>query len=325
MNHSSKQQDDRSYDAGLHWIVRLRSDTVSAQDMQEFALWLAQDNSHKIAMDSMLDMWDDLGSVKQLPFSPQLTRPAANQRNWLAASVAVAACLVLAVFLWPQSEQHSKEFELQTALGERNRFELIDHSTLTLNTNSKVTVNYNTALRHIELVRGEAYFEVSPDADRPFEVDTGSVKVTALGTAFNIYRNDDVASITVIEGVVRVTELGVAGSRPGATEILHANQHLRAGPKGLQPASTVDVEHFTAWQEGKLIAREMPLPELIAQMERHRNIRILISDADVASLTISGVFELDQPEAILRALELSLDLQVVELDANTLQLLKTSH
>ena len=85
----------------------------------------------------------------------------------------------------------------------------------------------------------------------------------------------------------------------------------------------MDITSHIAWQQGKLIANEMPLLELVAQLERYRDTRILISDGDVAALTISGVFELDQPESILRALELSLDLEVVELDSKTVQLLKS--
>ncbi len=323
MNQRHTQSFERHCDTALGWIARLRGKAVSEQDAQAFALWLAENDSHKLAMDNMLEMWDDLGSVKSLPFPAQLTQPPANRRNWLAASMALAACLVLAIFMWPQSPAGPGQLEFFTAIGERQHYELDDRSRLTLNTNSKVTVAYDKTLRRIELVRGEAYFEVARDESRPFEVYTGSAKVTALGTAFNIYRRADTASITVTEGVVQVTELGTGG-RPAATEILHASQQLVATATGLKSASSVEVGRYTAWQEGKLIADNMPLPELIAQLGRYSGTRILITQGDVAALTISGVFQLDRPESILRALELSLDLQVVELGPSTLQLLKAS-
>ena len=323
MSYSHTQSFERDCDAALGWIARLRGKTVSEQDTQEFALWLAESASHKSAIDSMLEMWDDLGSVQSLPFPAQITQAAANQRNWLAASVAVAACLVLAIFMWPQSPAGPGQLEFLTAVGERQHFELDDQSILTLNTNSKVTVIYDENLRRIELVRGEAYFEVAKDVNRPFEVYTGNAKVTALGTAFNIYRRADSASITVTEGVVQVTEMG-SGGRPAATEILHASQQLVATSAGLESATSVEAGRYIAWQEGKLIADNMPLPELIAQLERYADTRILITGADVTARTVSGVFHLDRPESILRALELSLDLQVVELGPNTLQLIKAS-
>lgn len=86
----------------------------------------------------------------------------------------------------------------------------------------------------------------------------------------------------------------------------------------------MDLASHIAWQEGKLIAQEMKLPELVAQLERYRDTRILISDSDIAALTISGVFELGQPQSILRALELIHGLEVVELGPKTVQLLKSS-
>ena len=324
MNQNFTHNDERVRDTALSWIARLRADTVSELDRQEFALWLAQDSANKQAMDSMLDMWDDLGSVRKLPFPAQLTEPAANNRNWLAASVAVAASLVLAIFLWPQTPADITKVGFQTALGERRTVELEDHSALILNTDTRITVTYSDASRYIEMVRGEAYFEVSKDPDRPFIVNTGSAEVMALGTAFNIYRNGDSVSIAVTEGVVRVTELGITGARPAASEVLHANQHLSASRQGLDTPSSVDLASQLAWQEGKLIAHEMKLPELVAQLERYRDTRILISDSDIAALTISGVFELDQPDSILRALELIHGLEVVELGPKTVQLLKSS-
>ena len=84
------QSYDQSCETALSWIARLRVDEVSAQDQQSFALWLAEDSSHKVAMDAMLDMWDDLGTVREMPFPLQITEPASNQRNWFAASAAVA-------------------------------------------------------------------------------------------------------------------------------------------------------------------------------------------------------------------------------------------
>jgi transmembrane sensor len=322
MKGQKTHREDVACDAALSWIARLRSGPASERDTRDFALWLAED-SHRSAMDQMLEMWDDLGCVKNLPFPASYTQPAANQRNWLAASVAVAACLVLALFMWPQPAIDPVKLEFRTTMGERHSYQLEDQSTLTLNTNSKASVAYTAALRHIDLLRGEAYFEVHKDADRPFEVDVGNARVTALGTAFNIYRSGETATITVTEGVVRVTALGAAG-RPTATEILRANQYLTATDDGLQPVISVDVTNQTAWTQGKLIAEEMPLPELVRQLERYWDRRILIVDPEIARLTFSGVFELDQPQAVLNALQLSLDLEVVEVNERTLQLLKSS-
>ena len=323
-DHNNNTECDR--DTALGWIARFRSGSASDEDRAAFALWLAQDKNHKQAMDSMLDMWQDLASVQQMySDAPEGTpRKAANQsRHWLRASVATAACIALALFIWPQNTPDtSQPTYYQTALGEQLRIELDDGSTATLNTSSRLSVSFDKEQRHIDLLRGEAFFEVAKDPSRPFNVDAGSARVTAIGTAFNIYRGKQASSITVAEGVVRVTELGKTGGRAPATETLHANQQLKATEQGLQTATATDVSQHTAWQRGELIASEMTLFEFARQIERYHDTRILISDSSIAAMTISGVFPLDELDPILQALQLSLGLQVISLNDNTLQLIK---
>ncbi len=310
------------HDTALSWIARFRSGSAGDEDRQAFALWLAQDLRHKQAMDSMLDMWEDLASVRQM--YSRVPEKAANQsRYWLRASIATAACLAVALFIWPQNSLDSSAKQYyQTALGEQRTIELIDGSTVALNTNSRVSVNYSNERRSLELLRGEAYFEVAKDPTRPFDVDTGSARVTAIGTAFNIYRDRQNARITVTEGVVQVTELGDTGNRVPTTEILHANQQLDASDRGLRAATSTDVSHHTAWQRGELIAQDMTLTNFVRQIERYHDIHILITDSSIAAITISGVFTLNDLEPILQALQLSLGLEVIPVNDKILQLIK---
>lgn len=324
MGRNDTGSQDRLRDTALSWIARLRSDAVTDADRGDFALWLAEEDSHTRAMDEMLDMWDDLGSIKQMPIELNRTDHAANQGSWLAASVAIAASFVLAFFLWPTSISTDPALLFQTAIGERSTFTMKDDSVVTLNTDSKIRVRYSQSTRMIDLVRGEAFFEVAKNPDRPFEVNAGTAKVTALGTAFNIYRKKRGADITVTEGVIRVTELGDTGNRAPAIEVLHVNEYIRATDSGLEATDSVDTTSLIAWQSGKLIAKEMTVRDLVEQLARYQKTRILLSDGDIAAMTISGVFELDQPQSMMNALALSLGLQVVELNENTLQLLKPS-
>jgi transmembrane sensor len=206
-------------------------------------------------------------------------------------------------------------------MGEQRVIQLDDASTLTLNTNSHVSVSYAEDLRQLELLAGEAFFEVTPDAERPFSVDAGSARVTVLGTAFNIERNGDITEVTVTEGVVQVTE--VLGDSPApSSSVLRANQRLAATPEGLGELEAVEDDRDTAWLRGELVAYGMSLPALATELERYSDTRILFGDADVASLSVSGVFRLDDPEATIAAVALSLDLDVKSVDEDTVLLLK---
>ena len=323
MNQQGNDSYEQACDAALGWIARLRSDQSSQEDLQSFALWLNQDSSHHRAMDQMMELWGDLGVVSKLPLDNP-SREAANGPRWIAASVALAACLVLAVFLWPQtgSLPEPESTRYQTAMGERSTISLPDDSQVILNTDSSITVTYTEDQRHISLTQGEAWFEVAPNKQRPFHVDAGEARVTAIGTAFNIHLMDNGTDVTVTEGVVRVTELGQTGNRAPATEVLHINQRLFTGIGGWTVATSDDTSRQLAWQQGELVALEMPLPELLQQLQRYHPTRLLIGDPELADLTVSGVFKLDQPEATLKALEVTLDLETRALNQNTIQLLK---
>ena len=320
-----ESSDSLDCDAALGWIARLRSDAASDEDRQAFALWLAEDPGHGQAMDQMLDLWDDLGVVRHIPdLNPaaQDVTAAANSPRYWSWAAALVATVILGLLLWP-AQQGGRGGELfETALGEQRSVELSDRSRVMLNTATRLRVSFNDDQRVVTLLRGEAFFQVQADPQRPFHVDTGSTRITVLGTAFNVYRERDATDITVTEGVVRVTELGDTGGRAPATEILHINQQLHADRRGLHAVATADVGGQMAWQRGELVAEEMPLPELVRQLQRYHPTRILIVDPDVAALTVSGVFRLDNLEAILQALEVSLDLEAARLDDTSVQLLK---
>jgi transmembrane sensor len=315
-------QFEKNCDDALAWIARFRSTAATEDDRVDFALWLAEDG-HRAAMDQMLELWDDTAVLQVMPLDTALVTPAANQRRWFVAAVAAAACLVVAITLWPLVPTETPVQYYQSAKGEQKTIQLDDASTIALNTNSRIAVSYSDEQRYIELTRGEAFFTVASDPQRPFHVDAGVARATALGTAFNVYRNDsEKVDITVVEGTVQVTELGSSSSRAPASDILKANQHIVADKSGLQAREAIDAYRQLAWQRGEILAEQLPLHELIHQIERYSDVHILLGSRDLAMLSVSGVFRVDQPDLILAALERSLNLRVLPIDDTTVQLLK---
>lgn len=318
---------DSDCDQALGWIARFRGDSVSDEDRQQFALWMAEEPTRRHAMDEMLNLWDDLGAVEALPFPETDTRPAANQSRWFQAGAAMAAaCLIAAVALWPFSTSQTPVAEkLQTALGEQRTFELSDGSQVTLNTDSRMTVSFSAEERRVELVAGEAFFEVTSDKERPFTVDAGVADATVVGTAFNIYRTETATAITVTEGVVRVTENNTISLSHPASNILRADEQMIATRAGLENVRTVEPGPLVAWRNWELVANDMRLYDLVEELRRYDDRRVIFGDRSIASLRVSGVFPLDRPDALLQAVSLALELQVVQLDGNVVQLLKAAN
>ncbi len=308
-------------DQAAEWLALLRSDRCTEEDRGAFAVWLAMDKSHSQAMDRTLDLWDDLQALQYMPdaaFEPAVNH---HRRQWLAGGLALAATVALAAVLLPRFDQSEASLQFQTAMGEQSTVELADGSTVLLNTDTRISVSYTEERRDIDLLQGEAYFSVVSDSQRPFVVNSGAADVAAVGTAFNIYRAQDDARITVSEGVVRVTERNAPSTRAAATELLHANQAMTASPAGLADVTIVNTGDVLAWQQGKIIAHEMPLPELAAQIERYFDTDIVITDPAVAAHTVSGDFDLDAPDSLLTAVAVSLNLQLDWIDSKTVRLL----
>lgn len=319
------------HERAAFWVARLRSDSCTEDDLQEFALWLSASTEHQSAMDSMLELWDDLVVLEHLPTdleerrtgSPQDVVPT-ERRQWLKFGLAAAACALFVAMLIPVFESGAQTDIYQTALGERQEVQLADGSTVTLNTDSKITVNLAGDLRHVVLNRGEVFFKVQRDTERAFVVEAGSAEVRVMGTAFNIHLQGDRSDITVTEGVVRVTETGNPANRAAVSELLYANQGISSDSNGLVVVEAVDIVSSTAWRDGKIVALGMPLSELVQEIGRYHDLNILIAEPELAQTLVSGVFPLDNADAILAALEHSIGIIAMELEDHSILLIKTS-
>lgn len=305
-------------DRACQWIARLQADDASEADRQEFALWLAANPAHRQAMDAMLGLWEDLEILKH---RPDVAGPV-PRRRWLATGLALAASLVVAVLLSPGLGLGPGSEEFRTRLGEQMAVTLPDGSSVKLNTDSRLSVYYSESERKLTLARGEAFFEVAHDADRPFLVTAGNTEVRALGTAFNILLSGERSEITVTEGVVRVTELNAPDTRPAQTELLYSEQRLTGTSGGLGNTVTVDSGNLLAWRDGKLVAIDMPLGELVSELSRYHPNNIFIAEPDLTQTTVSGVFLLEDLDSILLALEHTVGVRSVTLDDGSVQLIR---
>jgi transmembrane sensor len=311
---------NRMNDQAAHWVARLRSDAVTDEDHQQFALWLAANPEHQRRMDTTLEMWDDLAVVRALPLSARPQRHFTG--SWVAASMALAASILLALLLVPQLGFDQEQQIFRTQVGQQLTIDLADGSHITLNTDSRLQVNLYEDRRALVLSRGEAFFDVAKDPLRPFIVAAGNAEVRALGTAFNIYLRDEQSTITVTEGVVRVTELDAPASRAADVALLYVNQSIASDAGGLASPVTSDSETTLAWRNGKIVAHNMKLRILVKELSRYHPQQIVIPDADVGQMTVSGVFELKDPDTTLRALEHSLAVRSIVLADGSVQLIK---
>lgn len=194
---------------------------------------------------------------------------------------------------------------------------LPDSSRVTLNADSRISYprRFAADAREVKL-EGEAYFEVAKDRQRPFTVEVGGTKVTALGTEFNVrsYPDDPNTETTLIEGSVRV-EAG------GERKILDPGYRMRYDhASGRADVSQADPGACTGWLDGKLYFDAMTFERIASVLERRYSVNIRITDLVLASKSFDGKFEhgenLDQ---ILHIIGLSVPfIQKYDVQTNTI-------
>lgn len=237
------------------------------------------------------------------------SRHASGRRLVLRLGGLAAAAAVLAVVAGPDLAR-TLEADYTTGTAETRTVRLADDSAVTLGPDSAIGVAYEAGERRVRLLAGEAFFEVTPDAGRPFRVAAGQVRVTVLGTAFNVNRGEEGADVGVAHGVVRVDYDDA--TRP-ATERLEAGEFVRVSwagdvTRGEQPPSQT-----AAWRERQLIAQDQPLGDVVDRLRRYYAGAIVVTDEALTAQPVTGVYDLDNPAGALRAIARSQNATVREI------------
>ncbi len=303
-----------------HWWVTLHGERASEADHREFGEWVAGSPERVEAYLRIARVHQSLKpghvswptdsaeelirAARQSPEEPatlastQVLRAKHQRKSFAAAPLkwGLAATVALATgaawFMLDRPQQ------FQTALGEQRSVELTDGSRVTLNTASKIQVRLGKRQRQIDLIQGEALFDVAHDPSRPFEVDAGITVLRAVGTQFDVDKRPDRTTVTVVEGLVAITAAGTRSA--AALPTLAANDRLivtNVGPPVLERGTNISIA--TAWTQRQLIFEQRPLGEVAEEFNRYNRGRIEIADTRLRHEPITGVFRTDDAESFL--------------------------
>jgi transmembrane sensor len=301
---------DDILDAAAMWIARLDSEEADRHDRQTFARWLEESPLHAQAYSELTPVWarmstlgelrESIGSGNVVALSSARAQDVAEEPVLVSGPPwwAAAATLVLIVIgLVASGTEHAPGAFYETGVGERRQIALEDGSTIYLDTDSQVTVQYSARARHITLDKGEAVFVVAEDRDRPFEVETSFGDVRALGTEFLVSDLAGRRQVAVLKGTVEVDP--VAG-RSALTEfdgralrpLVPARRTLEGGQAVTFEGETLVDEAAPArnpdWLDGVLSWRDMPLADAIAAYSRYTHLRYQLAPELQAGQLISG-------------------------------------
>jgi transmembrane sensor len=219
----------------------------------------------------------------------------------------------LAVF-WSRYPSGGSKRSFSTVVGGFQRVVLDDQSIVDLNTDSEVRVDFRPRTRIVNLVRGEASFEVAHDDSRPFIVITDSMAVRAVGTKFDVRRFGGSTEVTVAEGSVVVGSSEVMEAPQIAPDVpqVSAGQSATANGNGvnLQTLSKDGIARKLAWRSQMLVFDSDTLAEVVAQFNRYNDRQIAIADPNLTTLKISGYFRPTNLDAFLNVLQSSFGIRI---------------
>ena len=321
------------------WLARLDREDPSAADLAAFDEWKSVDPRRAAAYARLAATWQALDRIqavrpsekepiisdyfgmvgaKSLPPEKALEQSSANLtptrlrsrralRRWL--SVSVAASILLSISGFWIANIHGASHTFITSIGGFQRVVLEDQSTVYLNTNSEVRVTLSPQIRKVELVRGEASFQVAHDASRPFIVAAGKTAVRAVGTKFDVRRLDNAVEVIVDEGKVVVGEPTILESPqidvPSTMLRVTAGQSALSSSSGVKLAALPkdSLDRKLAWQNQILEFDGDSLADVVAQFNRYNERQLVIADPALSSLRIGGYFRPTNLDAFISVLQ----------------------
>lgn len=294
-------------EVAARWAVRGDASGLTAEEERQLKAWLDADPRHRGAYVRARVQWLDLdrlaalngpvipGEERFLAGTPANTAtpaartvPVLSRRQLVAAGVAAVA-VVGSSSMWMTLRDGRESYV--SAIGEVRRIALADGSTIVLNTDTQVMVQLTRQQRSIQLMRGEALFEVAHDKTRPFIVTARGTAIRAVGTAFVVRVNAAQINVTVTEGVVEVDE-GTGSASPAAKRVA-ANQRLVVGDARSAEIETIPVmeaDRQLAWRTGMVSFDGESLATAVAEINRHNHRQIVIDDPSLAERPVIGVF-----------------------------------
>jgi transmembrane sensor len=187
------------------------------------------------------------------------------------------------------------------------QLQLPDGSTLFVNANTRLTIDFTAHRRDIHLLQGQLYIEVAADKERPLWVHSGEAQVRVVGTGFDVRRGQRQLVVSVAHGQVAL--IPTPGSEP---TLLTAQQRASYDYRSGQVQQTVlDASQVADWRSGHLSFRNRDLASLVDELALYRNQPVQLTDPALASYKVSGSLDVNDPDALLRALPALLPVKTV--------------
>lgn len=304
----------------IDWVMRERTGQLTSAAKEELLQWLLIGPQHVASYVETCEFSQRMpGALRQLApdtLPPMPQRPnnvislrpfdvSASRRNrhWLRRFLGTAAAALLTTGLIWAGLHFTQSQTFRVAHGDQRTVRLEDGSLVHLNSDAEVRVRYTPNERRIELVQGQALFKVAKNRARPFRVTAGGTEVVAVGTQFDVDRQAQATTVTVIEGkvdIVNPPQGAITVSTPDQRSPrirLAAGEQVRVKTAGIVTETrAADLQVATAWMRREIVANGRPIGELAEEYNRYLPTPILIEDEALRQRQVTGTFSADDPK-----------------------------
>jgi transmembrane sensor len=277
-------------DIAADWsALRRMGDNWTPERQAELDAWLAQSLAHRIAYLRIEATWrrtDRLAALRQ-PIEETAEHKVDRKVLWSRIAGAIGLVMLIGVvagnyFVRPHGQL------IETPRGGQERLTLSDGSQVELNTDTAIRIDLDAQTRAVELVRGEAFFQIKHNAARPFVVTAAGHRIVDLGTKFLVRMAPESLRVALLEGRARL-------------ESAQPQQHAVVLSPGDVAVATADVTHVSrtserelsenlAWRRGVIVFRNERLDEAAVEFNRYGGPQLVVADADAAKLRVNGTF-----------------------------------
>jgi transmembrane sensor len=276
-----------------HWVAIRRNRAGWSETQQtELDAWLAQSLAHRVAYLRIEAAWrrtDRLAALRS-PMRAPTESGTSRRALWTRIVAAVGiATVVTGAFVGNELLRPHGQI-IETPKGGQERLTLADGSRIEFNTDTAVRVDLSAPSRVVELLRGEAYFEIKHDAARPFVVTAANHRIVDLGTKFVVRMAPKAVQVALIQGSARLeSENGPSGQgalvlTPGDVAIATANTSR------ITRHTEHDLAERLAWQHGSIVFHQTRLADAIAEFNRYGGPRLVMKGDAATKLKINGTF-----------------------------------
>ncbi|MEO9902113.1 FecR family protein [Nisaea sp.] len=290
------------------WLLRNRSGAGTADDRQAFVTWLDQAPENRAAYEAAERVMGEASlAIKSDPALETFRAvPARHGRK----AAGIVGLLALCAFLFTFFDGRVYfEADAISGPGEVREIALEDGSKVLLNASSAIVYDYSDSRRTLRLLRGQAHFDVARDPGRPFTVEVGDVRVTALGTAFDIRKGKKATSIAVLHNAVMLETPSDPGLRIRLDEGELVSQSASGRFGGI---SKVDPASVLAWRRGQLVVDNADLAQVAEEIERRFYGHVLFADRSLGDRKVSGTLVVSETDAALNFLEQALGVKSIK-------------